>query len=98
MIYHVISKDAWMAAQQQGFYEAPSLALEGFIHCSRQEQVAGVLERYYKGQQDLFLLSIDEQKITAPLKYEMAPSVMEEFPHIYGKLNLDAVINVEEIS
>ena len=98
MIYHVISKDAWMAAQQQGFYEAPSLALEGFIHCSIQEQVAGVLERYYKGQQDLFLLSIDEHKIIAPLKYEMAHSVMEEFPHIYGKLNLDAVINVEEIN
>ena len=98
MIYHVITIDAWKAAQQKGFYEAPSLALEGFIHCSWKEQVAGVVDRYYKKQQDLLLLSIDETKANPPVKYELAPTVMEEFPHIYGKLNLDAVINVEEIS
>lgn len=98
MIYHVIKKEDWEAAQQQGFYEAPSLAIEGFIHCSRQEQVKGVIQRYYSNQKELLLLSIDEDKLNAPLKNELAPSVNEAFPHIYGKLNLDAVINVEEIS
>lgn len=98
MIYHVIKKEDWEAAKQQGFYEAPSIAIEGFIHCSRQEQVKGVLHRYYSNQKDLLLLSIDENKLTAPLKYELAPSVNEAFPHIYGRLNTDAVTAVEEIS
>ena len=97
MIYHVVTEWNWQKAVQQGFYEAESLAKEGFIHTSKVEQVAGVLERYYKNQSNLFLLHIDETKLSAPLKYELAPSVNEEFPHIYGTLNLDAVIKVEKL-
>jgi uncharacterized protein (DUF952 family) len=97
MIYHVSSTANWQKAQQQGFYEATSLASEGFMHCSKAEQVKGVLERYYTGQTDLLLLHIDETKLTTALKYELAPSVNEEFPHIFGRLNLDAVINVVEL-
>ena len=97
MIYHVSTAEEWQTAQQQGFYEVPSLAAEGFIHCSEMEQVAGVLERYYQGQVGLLLLHIDESKLNVPLKYELAPSVNEEFPHIYGRLNLDAVVEVEDL-
>ena len=103
MIYHVVTAVNWQKALQtagpggQGFYEAESLALEGFIHTSKAEQVQGVLERYYKNQSDLLLLHIDETKLTAPLKYELAPSINEEFPHIFGRLNLDAVIKIENL-
>ena len=97
MIYHVVTTQNWQKALQQGFYEAASLAAEGFIHASKAEQVAGVLERYYKNQVDLLLLHIDETKLTATLKYELAPSINEEFPHIFGKLNLDAVIKIETL-
>ena len=97
MIYHVVTEANWQKALQQNFYEAESLATEGFIHTSKSEQVAGVLERYYKNQSNLFLLHIDETKLIAPLKYELAPSVNEEFPHIFGRLNLDAIIKVEKL-
>ena len=97
MIYHVVTETHWQNALQQGFYEAESLAKEGFIHASKAEQVAGVLERYYKDQSNLLLLHIDEMKLTAPLKYELAPSVNEEFPHIFSSLNLDAVTKVEKL-
>ena len=92
MIYHVVQDILWKTALSQGFYEADSLAAEGFIHASREEQVAGVLDRYYKGQTDLVLLHIDESKLTAELKYEFASSVNESFPHIYGRLNTNAVV------
>lgn len=97
MIYHVVTTQNWQKALQQGFYEAASLAAEGFIHASKAEQVAGVLERYYKNQVNLLLLHIDETKLTATLKYELAPSINEEFPHIFGRLNLDAVIKIETL-
>ena len=97
MIYHITGKNEWQKAVEQGFYEAASLHTEGFIHTSKEEQVKGVLERYYQNQSDLIKLHIDENKLTAPLKYELAPSVNEEFPHIYGKLNLDAVVNTEAL-
>ena len=98
MIYHVTTKKDWHKAKEEGSYEAASLAIEGFIHLSKKEQVSGVLERYYKGQQDLLLLHVDETKLDALLRYELSPSVNEEFPHLFGKINLDAVTEAEELT
>lgn len=98
MIYHITSKQAWEKAKQQGYYSADSLEKEGFIHCSKKEQINGVLERYYQGAKDLLVLTIDPGKLKHSLLYELAPSVHEEFPHIYGTVNLDAVVDVETIN
>ncbi|MDB5195989.1 MAG: hypothetical protein JWP88_359 [Flaviaesturariibacter sp.] len=97
LIYHITTAAEWAAAQTKGAYEAASLPLEGFIHLSREDQVAGVLERYYAGQSGLVKLTVDTAKLSAHLRYELAPSVNEEFPHLYGPLNLDAVVTVETL-
>jgi uncharacterized protein (DUF952 family) len=97
LIYHVTTKQDWNAAKENGFHVAPSLETEGFIHCSEAQQVQGVLQRYYKGKKDLLKLVIDAHKLTSELKYELAPSIHENFPHVYGPINLDAVIGVQEI-
>ena len=94
MNYHVVNYPAWQKAVALGYYEHPSLATEGFIHASMRGQVEGVIERYYKGQDDLLVLHIDEGKLEAVHIFEMAPSVNEEFPHIYGRINLDAVVDI----
>ena len=97
MIYHVVPKNKWEAAMKQGFYEADSLKEVGFIHLSNQDQVKGVLQRYYRDQKDLLLLLIDKTKLTAELKYELSPSVNQLFPHLFGRLNLDAVTEITAI-
>lgn len=97
MIYHVTTKIAWQEAKQKGSYEHISLENEGFIHNCSRAQLAGVLDRYYKGRNDLLLLHIDESLLKAELKYELAPSVNEEFPHIFGPINIDAVVKTEEL-
>jgi uncharacterized protein (DUF952 family) len=94
MIYHVVSIPNWEKALELGYYEAPSLITEGFIHASKKEQVEGVIERYYPNQTDLLILHIDESKLKSVHIFEMSPSVNEEFPHIYGRINLDAVVDV----
>src|SRR5687768_12035626 len=94
IIYHIATTEDWKLANLNGWYEASSLTSEGFIHCSTKEQVKGVLERYFNERTDLLKLVIDTSKLQAPLKFELAPSIQEEFPHIYGLLNLDAVIGV----
>jgi uncharacterized protein (DUF952 family) len=98
IIYHVTSQKEWEAAKARGFYVAPSLETEGFIHCSEANQVKGVLERYFAGKKDLVKLIIDTSALTSKLKYERAPSVNEDFPHVYGAINLDAVVAMEPIS
>lgn len=97
MIYHFTTKLHWQQAQTVGFYTCPSLQSEGFIHLCKETQCAGVLERYYADATDLLRLSVNESLIISTLKYELSPSVQEEFPHCYGTLNLDAVVAVEHL-
>ena len=97
MIYHITTISDWHNALEQGSYTAGSLEKEGFLHSSYDHQLRGVVERYYKGSTDLILLHIDESKVTSEIKYELSPSVNEVFPHIYGPLNLDAVVDVSNV-
>lgn len=102
MIFHITSRKDWEAAQAKGEYIADSLQSEGFIHCSTLAQVLSVAEKFYKGQSGLVLLMIEPTLLTSTLNWE-APSggtpppgvpAGDQFPHIYGPINLDAVVNV----
>lgn len=93
-IFHIATKGAWHAAQDAGPYEVESLRTEGFIHCSTIEQVADTASRVFRGRTDLVLLRIDATRVAPEVRYELAPDVGGAFPHIYGPLNLDAVVEV----
>jgi uncharacterized protein (DUF952 family) len=96
-IYHITTKKEWAEAQVSGQYTSATLETEGFIHCSTENQVAGVLERYYKGQTGLLKLKIEKAKVERPLVFELAGSINEVFPHIHGAININAVVEVTEI-
>ena len=92
LIYHLTYKDAWENARPTGEYAAPSLAEEGFIHCSQDiPQLLRVAARLYPGETNLVVLDVDLGKLAAPLKNQASRSG-EVYPHIYGKLNADAVV------
>jgi uncharacterized protein (DUF952 family) len=97
IIYHLTTRPDWAQATLKGQYEHPSLAEEGFIHCSEERQIPGVLDRYFRGQTDLLKLSIDTERLLSPLYYDWSPSLEDTFPHIYGPINLDAVVKEENI-
>ncbi len=94
-IIHLISGSDWAAAQQAGEWRPPSLAAEGFIHCSRPEQVAATMRRHFPGRSDMLMLVLDPARVTAEIRDEDLYGRGETFPHIYGPLNLDAVIEVK---
>jgi uncharacterized protein (DUF952 family) len=102
MIFHITSRKDWEAAQAKGEYIADSLQAEGFIHCSTLAQVLPVADKYYKGQSGLVLLMIEPTLLSSDLRWEPPsggtppPGVPEgdKFPHVYGPINLDAVVNV----
>lgn len=93
-IYHVTTAAAWKEAQHIGVYEAASLKEEGYIHCSLESQVPGVLDRYFSGKTDLVKLVIDTEKLTSQYIYDWSTTNEDTFPHIYGPINLDAVNEV----
>ena len=102
MILHLLSRKSWIEAQEVGQLIAPSVAIEGFAHCSTEHQMVDVANKYYRGTRDMVLLNIDPDKLTSPLKFEPpahldgSPALPHEplFPHIYGPINLDAVSEV----
>lgn len=101
MIYHLSTPEEWQQARESGDYRSSSrgqsLDEVGFIHCSRLDQVPGVLERYYAGAGPLLLLGVDTDLLSSPWRDdEIAPGVF--FPHIYGPLNLDAVVAITPLA
>lgn len=98
-IMHITQRAAWERAQKEGSYRTGSLDNEGYIHCSTQNQILRVANLIYKGVPGLVLLVIDESRVKPTVKYESpATHIKEQFPHIYGALNLDAVVRVIDFS
>jgi uncharacterized protein (DUF952 family) len=94
-LFHIASGDAWLATQTAGEYRTPSLAEIGFIHLSTQAQWLATLGRFYRGVPGLVLLVIDSDRLNAPLRFERADG--EDFPHLYGALPLEAVLEVRQL-
>jgi uncharacterized protein (DUF952 family) len=96
-IYHITTKHAWEDAQAKQSYLPKDFEKDGFIHCSIERQIEGVLERFYQGQTGLIKLKIEKAKVQRPVLFELAEDLNELFPHIYGPLNLDSVVEVMPI-
>jgi uncharacterized protein (DUF952 family) len=91
-----------MLAVGRRTYAPDSLRSEGFIHCSTPAQLIDTANRFYRGQDDLVVLHIEESRLTAELKYEASAMPHGEgtgqmFPHLYGELNVEAVERVVEL-
>jgi len=95
-IYHLALRRDWEGAPDEE-YRAASLPTEGFIHCSRADQVARSANRFYARAEGLLVLTIDPVRLVSPLRHDPA-SNGELFPHIHGPLNRSAVVAVAEMT
>lgn len=89
-LFHITTGEAWARAKAQGEYRSASLEDEGFIHLSGDRQWLRAADRFFRGQHGLVLLSIRADSLAAEVRYEAADGEM--FPHLYGPLNLEAVV------
>lgn len=55
-----------------------------------------VANRLFRGRTGLVLLEIDTGRVGAEIRYENCEGGQEEFPHVYGALELDSVVRVLE--
>ncbi len=92
-ILHVAALTDW--EQRKGdHYEPAGLERDGFVHLCTRDQLAGVVDRYYQGRQDLMLVTVRTDRLDAPLVWEDTTGSGERFPHLYGPLALAAVVAV----
>jgi uncharacterized protein (DUF952 family) len=99
-VYHIVSREDWQQAQVADAYVSPSLAAEGFVHCSTRAQLIETANQFYAGEDGLVLLCIASALLQPELRWE-APTRDGQpeprgglFPHIYGPVNLAAVTRV----
>lgn len=96
-IYKISSAPAWREAERQGVFRGSADDIrDGFIHFSTASQVAGTTRKHFFKQTGLFLVAVDADALGDALRWE--PSRNDElFPHLYGELDLAAVIDVQEM-
>ncbi len=98
IIYHLTTYEQWNKFKEQAAYESPTLRQEKFIHASTALQAEASANRYFESFTEIVLLTLDSKLLVEELKYEWAESVKDFFPHIYGPINKEAIVQVESIS
>ncbi|MEY3340745.1 MAG: hypothetical protein RLZZ269_656 [Actinomycetota bacterium] len=104
MILHLAVRSDWEAARANGSYpwstRGRTVEQEGYVHCSHDHQWRGVRDRFYAdlGDDELVLLVVDETKLTSPVVVERIGDAPDAFPHIYGPLELGAVVEVRAVT
>lgn len=101
MILHITGRADWAAARQAGELRPPSLAEQGFVHCSDRGTVHLPARAFYGGRSDLVLLVIDPARLAVPVRWEPADPPAQDapwFPHVYGPIPVSAVLGVHEFT
>ena len=107
MILHLLPAAAWEAWRDGGGFEPASLATEGFVHCTGDDDLMlTVANRFYAdGPDELVVVTLDEAKLASEVRWEApahpdggAPSDDEpRFPHVYGPLDGEAVVGTRQL-
>ena len=105
-IYHLVTQSDFQALSQNNVYIPALFEQDGFIHCTVEpDTLLAVANDYFSAVTGpVLVLVIDLQRVEAEVKFEPPTPIagggeshLREsllFPHIYGPLNLDAVVNV----
>jgi uncharacterized protein (DUF952 family) len=96
-LLHIATPAEWEAARAAGEVAPPSLATEGFVHCSTRDQLPTTLARHFAGAGDLVLLVLDPDALGAEVRWEESHPG-EHYPHVYGPIPAAAVLAIERIT
>ena len=101
-LYHLALASDWQVARAAGEYRISTrgLTLEqvGFVHASYAHQIEATHQRFFADAGPLKLLVLDPARLEAlglAVRAEPAPGSGELFPHVYGALPVQAVLQVE---
>ena len=94
-LYHLTLAEDWERAPEKDYETSTlgeALSDQGFIHCSFRHQVQRIADVVFRGRDDVLLLKIDPDRLSAPVRVEALEEGGDAFPHIYGPLNRAAVV------
>ncbi len=90
-VFKILQAHEWATLRAEGRIEgAPIDVTDGYVHLSTAGQVAETAARHFAGQDDLFLLGLDDAPLGDALKWEPSRGGAL-FPHLYRELRLSDV-------
>ncbi len=63
---------------------------DGFIHLSTASQLAGTLDKHFRGERDLSVFSFESRDLGRNLRWEHSRNG-RSFPHYYGELEAELI-------
>ena len=94
--YHLVPADTWAARDPSTLYAAPSLAAEGFIHCTdgAAAMVATANRHYRADPRSFVVLTVDLDATGSPWRFDDQPEI---YPHVYGMIAPAAILGAQPI-
>ncbi|MCB9740593.1 MAG: DUF952 domain-containing protein [Deltaproteobacteria bacterium] len=97
-VVKILRADQWRTLRDEGRFDGSDADLrDGFIHLSLPEQVEGTLQRHFADRHDLWLVSFDADTLGDALRWEPSRGGAL-FPHLYGPLTLDRVVDAAPLA
>jgi len=97
LVYKICPAPLWLEAELAGKFQGSEVdRRDGFIHFSTAEHVGETAAKHFAGQGDLVLISVDTSRLGNRLKWEPSRGGVL-FPHLYGSLDLVAVVRTEPL-
>jgi uncharacterized protein (DUF952 family) len=91
-VVHALTETEWDRFRETGEHRPDSLDEEGFVHCPKPGQMVVVADTVHADDAPMRLLVIDESRLDASVQYGTNDDGASPFPHVYGPLTLDAVV------
>lgn len=93
--YHLVPREVWDAHQGED-YAPYTMREDGFIHTTQgMDNLADTANKHYGSDpRQFYVLTIDLGKLKSKWQYDDPQHI---YPHIYGPINLDAVVKVQEM-
>lgn len=95
-LYKIISVENWQLSQGR-----PSIQLssedEEFIHLALEDQLEGIIQKYWSHASSYVVLKVDVAKLRGSLKLEVNPGGANLYYHLYeGGIPMEAVVEAKE--
>jgi uncharacterized protein (DUF952 family) len=92
--FHLLPADTWATADTGRPYQAPTLATEGFIHCTDgADEVIATANRYYRHDPRAYVvLTIDLDAAGSRWTIDDPSGI---YPHLHGPVARRAIVRVQ---
>ena len=95
MLYHLLTKDDYRKYESTEYYKPASFKNDGFIHLAYKEQFQKILDCFFVGANEVYLLEIDINAVAQSLRDEPPAGIVDNgmlYPHLYSPLCKQAVV------